>query len=295
MQRLCDLELVHLGPVGVGRVDQVRTQLDGPAEHLESALSILGPAADAGPAEPHAAVAEAVHLELAADQEGAHRAHAIGCTAVKVDEIAPGLWRWTALHPDWTEKDESWEQEVGCTFFEADDAIVLIDPLVPDGEDRDRFLEHLDADVERSGKPVAILLTVHWHARSAAELAERYDAEIWATEATAEHLDAPPNRPFSPGEPLPGEVVAIDARRSGEVLLWIARHSTLVAGDVILGSDEGGLRICPASWLPDGTNLAQYRADLSALLDLPIERVLVSHGEAILEDGLAALEAALAP
>lgn len=216
---------------------------------------------------------------------------------MRVDEIAPGLWRWTALHPAWTPEDDEdgqgWEQEVAGTFFEADEAIVLIDPLVPEGEERERFLEHLDEDVERTGKPVAILLTCPDHGRSAGELAERYGAEIWAEETAAERVAA--TRPFAYGDALPGEVVAIDARVPGEAFFWIPRHAALVTGDVILGAPDGGLRICPASWLPEGTSLAQYRADLSALLDLPIERVLVSHGEPVLEDGLDALALALAP
>lgn len=216
---------------------------------------------------------------------------------MRVDEIAPGLWRWTALHPAWTpecdDDGQGWGEEVACTFFEADDSIVLFDPLVPDGEERDRFLDHLDEDVRRSGKPVAILLSCPDHDRSAAELAERYGGEVWAEEGAAEQVGA--TQPFTFGDPLPGEVVAIDSRVPGEALFWIPRHSTLVTGDVILGAQDGSLRVCPASWLPEGTNLAQYRADLSALLDLPIERVLVSHGEPVLEDGLEALALALAP
>ena len=93
--------------------------------------------------------------------------------------IAEGLWRWTALHPNW----ESWPdyerepREVGCMYYEADDATVLFDPLVPAGEE-DHFFRHLDADVERRRLPVVILLTADWHRRSARELAARYDARI---------------------------------------------------------------------------------------------------------------------
>jgi hypothetical protein len=71
-------------------------------------------------------------------------------------EIATGLWRWTGLHPAWTPADggpDGWEQEVGCYFYEGPDAIALFDPLVP-MEDRDRFFEALDRDVERAGTPV---------------------------------------------------------------------------------------------------------------------------------------------
>ena len=39
--------------------------------------------------------------------------------------------------------------EVGSVYYEADDAVVLIDPIVP-SEDRERFLDALDRDVERA-------------------------------------------------------------------------------------------------------------------------------------------------
>ena len=33
-----------------------------------------------------------------------------------VTEIATGLWRWTAPHPDWKE-GEGWDQDVGCVYY----------------------------------------------------------------------------------------------------------------------------------------------------------------------------------
>ena len=94
-----------------------------------------------------------------------------------VHRIASGLWRWTAYH-------EEWRKDVGCVYLEADDATVLFDPLVPP-EDSERFLEYLDADVERARADVHILLTVYWHVRSATELAKRYDAAVWAPARSA--------------------------------------------------------------------------------------------------------------
>jgi hypothetical protein len=41
--------------------------------------------------------------------------------AMDVLEIAPGLWRWTAPHPDWTpakDKPGGWGQMVGCVFYD---------------------------------------------------------------------------------------------------------------------------------------------------------------------------------
>jgi hypothetical protein len=53
--------------------------------------------------------------------------------------------------------------------------------------------------------------------------------------------------------------------------------------------------VCPQSWLK---SVRADRADVAALmrplLELPIERVLVSHGEPVLRWGHAALERAIA-
>lgn len=211
-----------------------------------------------------------------------------------VQELAPGLWRWTAAHPEWTE-DAEWPRDVGCVYVETAGTVVLIDPLVPtDVNARATFLEHLAADVERNGKPVAILLTLPWHVRSAAELAERHGAEVWASSATAEQVDGVVTRPFEPAEILPGGVIGIDAQREGETMYWLPEHRALVPGDSLLGDGEGGLRIPPDSWFED-TPATDFKLALRGLLDLPIERVLVSHGEPVLAGGLAAVARALAP
>ena len=50
----------------------------------------------------------------------------------------------------------------------------------------------------------------------------------------------------------------------------------------------GGLRVCPQPWLgylPGGLTVAELRDRLRPLLDLPVELVLVSHGEPVLAAG----------
>ena len=208
-----------------------------------------------------------------------------------VREIAPGFWRWTTPHPEW-KPGEGWEQEVGCVYLEAADSTVLIDPLIPSAIDqRERFLKHLDADIERVGKPVVVLLTVAAHVRSAPELAERYGAEIWAHEREIEQYGTAADHPFRSGAALPGGVTALDA--ADEIVLWIPAHAALVVGDILLGAGEGEIRVCPDSWL-DQLSPADAREGLRPLLDLPVERILVSHGEPVLERAHAALGRALA-
>jgi len=212
---------------------------------------------------------------------------------MRVDELAPGLWRWTGLHPDWKPTDggpNGWEQEVGCVYYEAPDAICLVDPLVPP-EDSDGFWTALDRDVERAKRPVAALLTVPWHGRSAPELVGRYGAELWAS-AAALGADGPAvTHPYQVGDPLPGGLVAFEA--AAEIVYWIPEHRAAIPGDILLGDGAGGVRICPPSWLPKGTTLENLRDSLRPLLDLHVERILVSHGEPVLAGGRAALARAL--
>ncbi|MBA2536947.1 MAG: MBL fold metallo-hydrolase [Actinobacteria bacterium] len=218
-----------------------------------------------------------------------------------VEPIAEGLWRWTTRHPDWTPAEggeDGWDPEVGCVYCEAGDAIVLVDPLAPaDPGEAERFWRALDRDVERAGKPVAVLLTVFWHARSAETILERYDsATVWAHEG-AESEIAKRTRftnSFAPGDPLPGQVEAFEANRRGEALFWIPEHRALVAGDVFLGTPGGGVRTCPDSWLPNGVEPWEFRASLRPVLELPVEIVLLAHGGPILENGRDALRRALA-
>jgi glyoxylase-like metal-dependent hydrolase (beta-lactamase superfamily II) len=195
-----------------------------------------------------------------------------------VQRVVHGLWRWTAPHPEWKPGDDL-EQDVGCVYCEGDDGVVLIDPLVPGKPaDRERFLDSLDRDVERAGSVVSVLLTCEWHARSAGELAARYDASVV--------------KPFA-NTGLPGGIRAIEARVAEEVVYWLPGPRTVVPGDTLVGSADG-VTLCPESWLDGRGGLAQLRSDLSPLLALPVERVLTSHGPPVLAGGVAALAQALA-
>jgi hypothetical protein len=190
---------------------------------------------------------------------------------MQLQEIAPGLWRWSAVHPEWEASPAGspgdWEPAVGSVAYDAAGTIVLIDPLVTDGWDE------LDALV--AGRPVAVLRTLHWHERSIPDAAARYNASR---------------------EP-PASVEAYDVGGAGETMYWLPAPRALVPGDRLVGDGAGGLRLCHESWLryldPRPT-LDEVREALRPLLGLPVERVLVSHGEPVLADGHAAIENALA-
>lgn len=195
---------------------------------------------------------------------------------MEVEKLRDGLWRWTAPHPDWKPGSE-WDRDVGCVYYEAPDAVALIDPLIP-ADEAERFWEALDRDVERAGRPVMVLRTLHWHQRSIDEVVGRYPgARSWDGKR----------------DTLPTGIHAHEAARKHETLFWIDEHRALVAGDTLLGTADGGVRPCPDSWLPEGVSGADLRDSLRPLLELPIKLLLVSHGRPVLANGRDALAAAL--
>jgi hypothetical protein len=200
-----------------------------------------------------------------------------------LDELRPGLWRWTARPPA-AEPDpepdspDDWPPDVGCVACAAPGALVVVDPLVPGGEE-EPFWAAMDALVARHGPRVVVITTIQWHRRSRAAFVERYGANTSRAKAA-----------------LPAGVRTVPVPRAGEVMVWLEEHRALVPGDRLLGDERGRLRLCPPSWLrylPTGMTIDELRAALAPLLDLPVEMVLVSHGEPVLRDGARAIERAL--
>jgi hypothetical protein len=185
-----------------------------------------------------------------------------------VEELAPGLWHWKAAHPDWSPKDggpTGWEQEVSSYAWDAGDTLLLFDPQSPP-----QLVDEL-----ASGKEVAIVLTCAWHGRSADELRERLGATIWSPGA-----DGPP----------PDGVDAYETGVDGEAALWIGQVGAVVFGDRLLVRER--LEV-PLTWLGEGETAADVRDRLAPLLELPVERVLVTHGDPVREGGSKALRGAL--
>ena len=194
----------------------------------------------------------------------------------QVDVVAPRLRRWTAWH-------EEWHEPVGSVAVETDLELVLIDPLDPP-----RGL----------ARPDHVLLTVYWHIRSAPELTAD---EVWSSRRGARPLQ---NRGVKvtrtiEDDVLPGGIRAFPTARSSEVVYWLPDQKALVIGDVLLGAgakphpNDEPLRLCPEAWLGKATH-DDLRESLQPLLDLPAQRVLVSHGEPVLRGGKKALERVLA-
>jgi glyoxylase-like metal-dependent hydrolase (beta-lactamase superfamily II) len=214
-----------------------------------------------------------------------------------ITEPVPGLWRWTARHPEWHPGD--WGSAVASFAVDAGDAALLIDPLIP-AEDAENVLARLDALADR---PVAILITIPYHTRSAEELWNRYrdgGCTIHGHAAVAKRLrDATGFEPLRPGAPLPGgaQAFAMGRPRRYETPIHLPSHRAVAFGDAIVTTPAGELRIWHSERL-DAARVRWYRErfapTLAPLLELDLERVLVTHGEPVLRDGGAALAAALA-
>jgi glyoxylase-like metal-dependent hydrolase (beta-lactamase superfamily II) len=196
------------------------------------------------------------------------------------EELRPGLWRWTAHHREWKQKVASY------AFADAEE-LVLVDPLL-------EAPHWAPLEATAAGRELHVLLTIHWHARSAAELTARLPrTRVWAHSrnraATARRT--PVTDVFRAGDSLPADLQALEARPRSEVLFWAADQRALIAGDVLLGDGERGegLHTCPASWLPQSSSLEDLRAALGPVAGLPVELVLPSHGAPVLSGARRAL------
>lgn len=195
----------------------------------------------------------------------------------RVAELVPGLRRWTALH-------EEWREEVASLAVDTEDGLVLIDPIDPP-----RGL----------ARPDHVLLTVFWHSRSATELGAPH---VWASSRAVRRLQ---NRGLKvthaveSGVALPGGIRAFPTARESEVVYWLPDQKAIVVGDVLLGAGAkpratpDPLRLCPERWLGKSSQ-DDLRRSLRPLLELPVQRVLVSHGQPVLRAGKRALTNVLA-
>jgi glyoxylase-like metal-dependent hydrolase (beta-lactamase superfamily II) len=186
------------------------------------------------------------------------------------------LRRWTAWH-------DEWQEDVGSVAVDTADGLVFIDPLDP------------PADL---GRPDHVLVTVFWHGRGTAGLGA---GRVWSSGHAAKPLSSRGIEVTDRvgADELPGGIVAFPTARRGEVVYWLPDDRAVAVGDVLLGAGakprptDEPLRLCPERWLGAGTH-EDLRQSLRPLLELPVEQVLVSHGEPVLQGGREALASVLA-
>jgi len=184
----------------------------------------------------------------------------------EVQDLAPGLWIWRLSYPDWHE-GAGWPEVVTSTCVESGGEVAVLDPLAP--PEGSEVWQRLEAK-----PPTMAVVLKPDHVRDVDLIVSRYGARAfgpWLFER--QNIPQTELEPIEPGSELPGGLRALhDGRGRNETPLWLPEQRTLVFADALIGA-EGGLLI----W--DTPHLERARPALRELLELPFERVIVSHGE----------------
>jgi len=193
-----------------------------------------------------------------------------------VQEIAPGLWHWTA-------RRRSIGMDVSSYYLQAER--VLIDAMIP-REGIDWFEAH--------GAPEHVLLSNRHHDRDAWRLREAFGCTVHCISNGVYELgNRGPVEAFEFGDELPGGVVVheVDAICPDETALHIPSHRALACADgVVRGSDGGSLAFVPDYLMdePERTK-KNLRGAYRALLDLDFDLLLLAHGAPVVGGGKDAL------
>jgi hypothetical protein len=189
---------------------------------------------------------------------------------VEVRDVAEGLWLWRQPHPDWREGLD-WEPEVASFFVESRGEAVVLDPLAPPPRAQEVW-RRLDAS-----PPTAAVVLKPDHVRDVDLFVRWYGVRAFGPDLFFRG-DVPKTELewVAPGVELPGGLLALyDGRREIETPLYLPEQRALVFADA-LTAPGGILRVWATPWHEERALPA-----LRALLELPFEHVLVSHGEPV--------------
>ena len=198
-----------------------------------------------------------------------------------MDEIAPGVWHWTAKH-------ERIHATVSSYYMSEER--VLLDPMLP-AEGVEWFKSH--------GEPAYVVLTNRHHDRQAWRLHDAFGCDVLCVRNGCHELAGRgPVTPFDFGDHLPGGIVVheVGAICPDETALHIPAHKALACGDgVVEWPGKTGLSFVPDELMddPEDTKRA-LAAAYRSLLGLDFDLLLLAHGEPVLGGAKAALEALFA-
>lgn len=194
-----------------------------------------------------------------------------------MNEIAPGIFHWTAEHPD---------IHMRVSSYYAEPAGIVIDPLEP--SDGFGFFESRDL------APQQVVLTSALHWRHSDRFAERFGATVRAP-ASGLHRWEREGRsadPYAPGDEIAPGVRAVEI--GGIAPDDMALHIELGAGAVAFADGlirmGGVLGFVPANlWGDPRPEQQAVRDSLRGLLDREFDTLLFAHGDPLASGGHAAL------
>jgi glyoxylase-like metal-dependent hydrolase (beta-lactamase superfamily II) len=188
----------------------------------------------------------------------------------EIRDVGPGLWLWRVEHPAWS-PEADWEPLVSSTCVATNGEVAVLDPLAPPDQSDDVW-ERLD---ERP--PTLVVVLKPDHVRDVDLFVRRYKARafgpslFWRDDIPETDLE-----PIEPGSELPGGFVPLyDGRGRNETPLWLPEQRALVFADGMT-APAGELRVWATPW-----HEQRVLPALRALLGLPFEHVIVSHGEPV--------------
>ena len=191
-----------------------------------------------------------------------------------MDEIAPGIFHWTARHPDiGTHVSSYYVQPAG----------IVTDPLEP--EDGWGFFDGLDLP------PQQVVLSIGLHWRHSDRFAERYGSTIRVVRQGMERWGPDSDRraePFEFGDEVAPGVIARDV--GGIAPDDTALHIThgggaLLLADAVMGYG-GELAFVPDNLMADPAKDKAATLDgLRGLLELDFDALLLAHGDPVAKDG----------
>lgn len=191
-------------------------------------------------------------------------------TGLRVVDVAEGLWVWRMPHPRW-DPGQGGDRAVTSTFVESRGERAVLDPLAPP-EDPNEVWDRLD-----SNPPTMAVVLKPDHVRNVDYFVQRYRCRAFGPDVF--QRDDIPKTELElvlPGSQLPGGLLALyDGRGRNETPLWLPEQRTIVFSDA-LTTLGGELQVWGTPWHEERALPA-----LRALLDLPFERVIISHGEPV--------------
>ena len=192
-----------------------------------------------------------------------------------MDEVAPGIWHWTARHP---------RIGIDVSSYYLPEPGVLLDPLAPD-----EVIERLD----ELGPPREILLTNRHHWRDCPKLIERFGVRVRASSpGMHEFSDDQPVEPFEFGDELAGGAIKayeVGAICPDESALHIPAANALAVADGVMNYDD--LAFVPDNLMdePDRTKDELRSAYRRLTEELEFDHLLTAHGAPVVGEARARL------
>lgn len=193
-------------------------------------------------------------------------------------EINPGLWHWTAFHPN--------IGKIVSSYYLAQERVAL-DPMLP-AEGLEWF---------KGREPEHVLLTNRHHGRDSWKLKEAFGSEVHCISNGVYELEGHgPVSPFEFGDELPGEITAheVGSICPDETALHVPAHRALACADgVVRWEGVDGLTFVPDQLMddPPATRAGLAAAYGRLAVELDFELLLLAHGAPVLSGGQAALAA----